>query len=329
VKLFDDDGRQSRPDMTELFLLLQSSPLLFTTMCGVLGLMVGSFLNVVIHRLPKMMEMEWRQQCTELSHDIADEHQTAAEKCHTGTPEHCSGSNPEPPPHIPYNLVVPRSACPHCNHAISAWENIPIVSYLLLRGKCKNCGAAISPRYPIIEAVSGILCAYAAWHFGFGWPAVGALLLVWSLLALTAIDFDTQLLPDDITLPLLWGGLLFNLFEVYAGLSSAVLGAMIGYLALWTVYWLFKLTTGKEGMGYGDFKLLAALGAWLGWQMLPLIILLSSLVGAVVGITLIVALKHGRNIPIPFGPYLAGGGLIALFWGPTLTQEYLQILGQP
>jgi leader peptidase (prepilin peptidase)/N-methyltransferase len=314
--------------MTELFLILQSSPLLFAAMCGVLGLMVGSFLNVVIHRLPKMMEMEWRHQCAELSHGIADEHQTAAEICHPGIPEHLSGINPEPVQHRPYNLIVPRSACPHCNHVISAWENIPIVSYLLLRGKCKNCGAAISPRYPIIEAVSGVLCAYVAWRFGFGWAAVGALLLVWALLALTAIDFDTQLLPDDITLPLLWAGLLFNMFGVFTSLTSAVLGAIIGYLALWCVYWLFKLATGKEGMGYGDFKLLAAMGAWLGWQMLPLIILLSSLVGAVVGITMIVALKHGRNIPIPFGPYLAGGGLIALFWGQTLTQQYLQILGQ-
>jgi len=309
--------------------LLQASPLSFVIVCAVLGLMVGSFLNVVIHRLPKMMEMEWQQQCAELSRREGGEHQAATEICHPGSPEHSSGINPEAPPHIPYNLVIPRSACPHCNHVISAWENIPIVSYLLLRGRCKSCGAAISPRYPIIEAVSGILCAYAAWHFGFGWPAVGALLLVWALLALTAIDFDTQLLPDDITLPLLWTGLLFNLFGVFTGLSSAVLGAVIGYLALWSVYWLFKLTTGKEGMGYGDFKLLAAMGAWLGWQMLPLIILLSSLVGAVVGITMIVALKHGRNIPIPFGPYLAGGGLIALFWGPTLTREYLQILGQP
>ena len=314
--------------MTELFHLLESTPLAFTIMCGVLGLMVGSFLNVVIHRLPKMMEMEWRQQCFELSHGIADKHQTAAEICHPGTPEHISGINPGSVPHRPYNLIVPRSACPHCHHVISAWENIPIVSYLLLLGKCKSCGAAISPRYPIIEAVSGILCAYAAWHFGFGWTAVGSLLLVWALLALTAIDFDTQLLPDDITLPLLWAGLLFNLFGVFSSLSSAVLGAIIGYLALWSVYWLFKLATGKEGMGYGDFKLLAALGAWLGWQMLPLIIMLSSLVGAVVGIIMIVALKHGRNIPIPFGPYLAGGGLIALFWGQTLTQQYLQILGQ-
>jgi leader peptidase (prepilin peptidase) / N-methyltransferase len=284
--------------------LLQTVPAAFIGMCLFLGLMVGSFLNVVIHRLPKMMELGWQQQCAELRGE-------------------------EPATHAPYNLVVPRSACPHCNHAISAWENIPIISYLLLRGKCKGCGAAISPRYPIIEAISGILCAYAATHFGFGLVTVGALLLIWALVALTAIDFDTQLLPDDITLPLLWAGFLFNLFGVFTNLSSAVLGAVIGYLALWSIYWAFKLTTGKEGMVYGDFKLLAALGAWLGWQMLPLIILLSSLVGAVVGITLIVALKHGRNIPIPFGPYLAGGGLIALFWGPALTRSYLQLLAVP
>ena len=303
--------------MAELFQLLQSSPLAFIGMCAVLGLMVGSFLNVVIHRLPKMMELGWQQQCAELSQSDAGDSQSPA------------STEGEPAPHTPYNLIVPRSACPHCNHAISAWENIPIVSYLLLRGKCKGCGAAISPRYPVIEAISGILCAYAAWHFGFGLAAAGALLLIWALLALTAIDFDTQLLPDDITLPLLWAGLLFNLFGVFTNLPSAVLGAVIGYFALWSVYWLFKFTTGKEGMGYGDFKLLAALGAWLGWQMLPLIILLSSLVGAVIGITLIVALKHGRNIPIPFGPYLAGGGLIALFWGQTLTQGYLQLLSVP
>jgi leader peptidase (prepilin peptidase)/N-methyltransferase len=266
--------------------------------------MVGSFLNVVIHRLPKMMELGWQQQCAELRGELIAE-----------TPR--------------YNLLVPRSSCPHCNHAISALENIPVISYLLLRGKCKGCGAGISPRYPVIEAVSGVLSAYAAWHFGFGWAAAGALLLVWALLALTAIDFDTQLLPDDITLPLLWIGLLLNSFGTFTNLHNAVLGAIFGYLSLWGVYWLFKLATGKEGMGYGDFKLLAALGAWLGWQMLPLIILSSSFVGAAVGIVLIVAAKHGRNIPIPFGPYLAGGGLIALFWGQTLTQSYLQLLAAP
>jgi leader peptidase (prepilin peptidase)/N-methyltransferase len=284
--------------------VLQAVPAAFIGVCLILGLMVGSFLNVVIHRLPKMLEIGWQQQCAELRGE-------------------------EPGPVTPYNLMVPRSACPHCNHLISAWENIPVISYLLLRGKCRGCGAAISLRYPVIEAISGILCGFAAWHFGFGLPAAGALLLIWALLALTAIDFDTQLLPDDITLPLLWVGLIFNVFGVFTNLHEAVLGAVIGYLALWSVYWMFKLATGKEGMGYGDFKLLAALGAWLGWQMLPLIILLSSLVGAIVGITLIVAAKRGRNVPIPFGPYLAGGGLIALFWGHTLTQGYLRLLSMP
>lgn len=281
--------------------LLQANPAVLVGACLLLGLMVGSFLNVVIHRLPKMLQAGWQQQCAELRGE-------------------------EIPSSAQYNLVVPRSACPHCNHAITALENIPVISYLWLRGKCSGCGAAISPRYPLIEIVSGVLCTYAALHFGYGLLLVGALLLIWALLALTAIDFDTQLLPDDITLPLLWLGLIFNLFGTFTNLPSALLGAVFGYLALWSVYWLFKLTTGKEGMGYGDFKLLAALGAWLGWQMLPLIILLSSLVGAVIGILLIITLKHGRNIPIPFGPYLAGGGLIALFWGAQLTQQYLQLL---
>jgi len=284
--------------------LLQTSPLFFAIFSGSLGLMVGSFLNVVIHRLPKMMEREWQAQCAELS-----------------------GKPPETLP--PYNLSVPRSACPHCGHQISALENIPVLSYLVLRGKCKGCRAPILPRYPIVEAVSGVLSAYAAWHFGFSAAGIGALLLIWALLALTFIDFDTQLLPDAITLPLLWLGLLLNLFGIYAELPDAVVGAVIGYLALWSVYWLFKLVTGKEGMGYGDFKLLAALGAWLGWQMLPLVIILSSLVGAVVGIILMVVARHGRNVPIPFGPYLAGGGLIALFWGHTLTHSYLQLIAMP
>jgi leader peptidase (prepilin peptidase)/N-methyltransferase len=283
--------------------LLESSPPLFIGVCAVLGLLVGSFLNVVIHRLPKMLERGWHAQCAELRGE-------------------------ETAPGEPYNLLTPRSACPHCHHAISALENIPVLSYLLLRGKCRGCHAAISLRYPIIEAISGILCGFAAWHFGFGLAAIGAILLIWALLALTAIDFDTQLLPDDITLPLIWVGLLFNLYGAFTTLHDAVLGAIAGYIALWAVYWLFKLATGKEGMGYGDFKLLAALGAWLGWQLLPLIIILSSLVGAVIGITLIVAVKRGRDIPIPFGPYLAGGGLIALFWGQTLTQNYLQLLAQ-
>jgi leader peptidase (prepilin peptidase)/N-methyltransferase len=284
--------------------LLQSSPLTFTFLAGTIGLLVGSFLNVVIHRLPKMMEREWKQQCAELN----------------GQEIQASSA---------YNLVVPRSACPHCGHAISALENIPVISYLFLRGRCAGCAVSISPRYPIVEAGSGLLSAYAAWHFGFGLAGIAAITLIWALIALTFIDFDTQLLPDSITLPLLWLGLLLNLNHTFTSLPNALIGSVAGYLVLWSVYWAFKLTTGKEGMGYGDFKLLAALGAWLGWTMLPLIILLSSLVGAVVGVALIIFAKHGRNIPIPFGPYLAGGGLIALFWGQALTQSYLQLLATP
>ncbi|MEI7842258.1 MAG: A24 family peptidase [Gallionellaceae bacterium] len=280
---------------------LQAYPPLFITLAGLIGLLVGSFLNVVIHRLPKMMERDWKAQCAELM-----------------------GNEPSNTP--AYSLVKPRSACPHCNHQISALENIPVISYLMLGGKCKKCRAPISIRYPIVEAVSGILSAFAAWHFGFGAAGFAAIIFVWALIALTCIDLDTQLLPDDITLPLLWLGLLLNLNDVFTSLPNALIGAIGGYLVLWCVYWAFKLITGKEGMGYGDFKLLAAIGAWLGWNMLPLVILLSSVVGAVVGIALIIAAKHGRNVPIPFGPYLAGGGLIALFWGVPLTQSYLQLM---
>lgn len=283
---------------------LQASPSLFITIAGLIGLLVGSFLNVVIHRLPKIMERDWKAQCAELAGGAA-------------------------PKEAPYNLLTPRSACPHCNHQISALENIPVISYLLLRGKCKGCRAPISMRYPTVEIISGVLSAFAAWHFGFGLAGIAAILFVWALIALTGIDLDTQLLPDNITLPLLWLGLLFNLYGTFTGLPGAVIGAVGGYLVLWGVYWAFKLTTGKEGMGYGDFKLLAAIGAWLGWQMLPLVILLSSIVGAAVGITLIIAVKRGREIPIPFGPYLAGGGLIALFWGTQLTQSYLQLFAAP
>lgn len=295
------DPRSSILNMN-LLDLLQSSPPLFVGVCAVLGLLVGSFLNVVIHRLPKMMELGWQQQCAELH----------------GT---------QPAPREPYNLITPRSACPHCHHAISAWENIPVASYLLLRGKCRACKAAISTRYPVIEAVSGLLCGFAALHFGFGLAAAGAIVLIWALLALTVIDFDTQLLPDDITLPLVWGGLLFNLNGGFATLPDALLGAVLGYLALWSVYWLFKLITGKEGMGYGDFKLLAVLGAWLGWQLLPVIILLSSLVGAVVGILLIIVRGRDRNIPIPFGPYLAAAGWLSLLWGHELNTLYMGVAG--
>ena len=281
--------------------LLQHSPAFFISLAGLLGLLVGSFLNVVIYRLPRMMEREWQAQCAELNAQPATEN-------------------------TPFNLMVPRSACPQCHRPISALENIPLLSYLFLRGRCAGCATPISLRYPIVEAVSGGLSAFAAWHFGFGLAGIAALFFIWALVALTFIDFDTQLLPDSITLPLLWLGLLLNLNGAFTSLANAVIGAAAGYLVLWSVYWAFKLFTGKEGMGFGDFKLLAAIGAWLGWTLLPLVILLSSLVGAVVGIILIVATRHGRNIPIPFGPYLAGGGLIALFWGHSLTQSYLQLL---
>lgn len=271
---------------------------------GLLGLCVGSFLNVVIHRLPKMMEQDWLAQCSELRGETVS---TAGE---------------------PLSLARPRSHCPNCGHQITALENIPIISYILiLKGNCSGCGTRISPRYPIVETMTGLLSAYAAWHFGPTMQTLGALALIWGLIALSGIDLDTQLLPDSITLPLIWLGLGFNLWATYTDISSAVTGTMLGYLALWSVFWLFKLATGKEGMGYGDFKLLAALGAWLGWQMLPAIILLSSVVGAIVGITLIIATRHGRNVPIPFGPYLAAAGVIALFWGTQITHSYLNLIG--
>ncbi len=277
---------------------LAASPEVLALAAGLLGLVVGSFLNVVIHRLPRMMEREWRRQCAELE-----------------------GRAPDPAER--YDLLLPPSSCPHCGHRIRALENIPVLSYLWLRGRCSQCGRPIGLRYPLVEAATGLLSAYAVWHFGPGAQAVAAWLLIWLLIALTCIDLDTQLLPDDLTLPLLWLGLLVNLFGVFTDLRSAVIGAMAGYGFLWSVYWAFKLATGKEGMGHGDFKLLAALGAWLGWTMLPAIVLLSSLVGAVVGIGLIVFARHGRDVPIPFGPYLAGGGLVALFWGEHLTRFYL------
>jgi leader peptidase (prepilin peptidase)/N-methyltransferase len=278
--------------------LLRAEPALFTGLVCLLGLMVGSFLNVVIHRLPKMMEADWLAQCAELRGETVP----AAPR---------------------YNLSLPRSACPQCGHTISALENIPLLSWLWLRGRCSACGTPISVRYPLIELLVAVLSAAAAWKWGVSVQTAGALLLVWALVALAFIDLDTTLLPDSLTLPLLWLGLLFNLGGHFASLPDAVIGAMAGYLVLWSVYWLFKLATGKEGMGFGDFKLLAALGAWLGWQMLPVTLLLSSVVGATIGVAMIVLVKHDRRVPIPFGPYLAGGGLVALFFGADLTQAYL------
>ena len=280
--------------------LLQSSPALLVTTCVLLGLAVGSFLNVVIHRLPKILERQWRAECADLA-------------------------GAEPPPAERFNLATPRSRCPSCGHGITALENIPVASYFLLGGRCSACKARISPRYPLVEALSGLISGYAAWRFGFSAAAFGALLFSWTMIALAFIDLDTFYLPDDITLPLLWTGLIFNVFGVFADLNSAVIGAAGGYLALWSIFWLYKLATGKEGMGYGDFKLLAAIGAWLGWKMLPLVILLSSLVGAAIGIALIVFARHERSTPIPFGPYLAIAGLIALLHGEAITRRYLDL----
>jgi leader peptidase (prepilin peptidase)/N-methyltransferase len=279
-----------------------ANPAVYITFVTFFGLIIGSFLNVVIHRLPKMMERDWLRQCQELQNP---------------------GSLPADENVARYNLVVPRSACPACGHQITALENIPLISYAFLRGKCAGCKTPISLRYPLIEALTGLLAGAVAWKFGISSTALAALVFTFALIALTFIDFDTQLLPDDITLPLLWLGLLFNIGGGFTDLQSAVVGAMAGYLILWSIYWLFKLVTGKEGMGYGDFKLLAAIGAWFGWQLLPAVILLSSVVGSVIGIGLMVLARHGREVPIPFGPYLALGGIAALFWGPQLSRLYL------
>ncbi len=281
-------------------LSLLLDPTHFVIVTALLGLAVGSFLNVVIHRLPKMMERQWRSEFAELE-------------------------GKEPPAGDRYNLIVPRSRCPSCEQPITALQNIPLVSYVLLGGKCGACKAGISPRYPCVELLSGLLSGYASWHFGPTLAGVSALVFIWAVIALTFIDLDTFYLPDDITLPLLWAGLLFSLGGAHADLRSAVIGAAAGYLALWSVFWLFKFVTGKEGMGYGDFKLLAAIGAWLGWQVLPLVILLSSLVGAIIGIALMVFARHGRETPIPFGPYLAIAGVIALFHGHEINRQYLNL----
>jgi len=280
--------------------LIQTTPWLLITAAVLLGLVVGSFLNVVIHRLPRMLEQGWRAECAELNGDPLPSGET-------------------------FNLVLPRSRCPHCGHQIRAIENVPVLSYLALRGRCAACKASISPRYPVVEALAGVLAGYVAWRFGASAAAAGAMVFVWTMIALAFIDLDTFYLPDNLTLPLLWTGLLFNIGATFTDLTSAVIGAAAGYLVLWTVFWAYKLATGKEGMGYGDFKLLAAIGAWLGWKMLPLVILLSSFVGAVIGIALIVLARRGRNVPIPFGPYLALAGLIALFYGEQLNRQYLAL----
>lgn len=291
--------------------LFSQNPLLFVALATLLGLLVGSFLNVLVYRLPKMLYADWQQQAREI---LIDSGELAADSVRPVTPAR-------------FNLLVPRSACPHCQHVIKPWENIPLLSWLALKGKCSGCQQAISKRYPLVELASGILSAVVAWKLGFGLPAMAMLLLTWGLLAMSLIDADHQLLPDILVLPLLWLGLLLNTQGMFVSLSDAVLGAAIGYLSLWSIYWLFKLIMGKEGMGYGDFKLLAMLGAWGGWQVLPLTILLSSLVGAVLGIIILRLQKEGMEKPIPYGPYLAVAGWIALLWGNQITQAYLEFAG--
>jgi leader peptidase (prepilin peptidase)/N-methyltransferase len=288
----------------ELFTQL---PFLFVGLSFFLALLIGSFLNVVIYRLPIMMEREWRAQCEEIA-------ETPAGELPTGR----------------FDLIAPRSRCPACGTQITALQNIPVVSYLLLGGKCGSCQAPISRRYPIIELLTAVMTAVVAWRFGFGWEAAAAVLMTWALIAISVIDIDHQIIPDSISLPLIWAGLFLSLFHGSAGAEilfiapgTAIVGGLAGYLSLWSIYHLFRLLTGKEGMGYGDFKLLAALGAWLGWQMLPLIILLSAAVGAVVGISLIVFKRHDRSVPIPFGPYLAAAGWIAMLCGPQIIEAYL------
>ena len=268
----------------------------------VLGLMVGSFLNVVILRLPPRLMQDWREQCRDLLEIKLDDNQA------------------EPAP----GLVKPRSHCPQCGSGIAWYDNIPVLSWLILRARCRNCSAKIGIRYPLVELITGLLSVVVVAHFGIGPEAVSALVLLWALIAATGIDFDHQLLPDQITLPLLWAGLLINLnWQLFASLEDAVIGAIAGYLLLWSVFHLFRLATGKEGMGYGDFKLLAALGAWLGWQLLPVIILMASLVGAVVGILMMIIARRGKDIPIAFGPYLAAAGFIALLYGDELVAFWM------
>ena len=286
-----------------LEVLNQNDWLLLTALVS-LGLVVGSFLNVVIYRLPLMMESRWRKDCCEL---LEVERETQAD--------------------TPLSLSTPNSHCPHCKAAIKPWQNIPVLSYLLLGGKCGNCGAPISIRYPLVEFATALLTVALFSQFDASLALLGAMIFTWSLVALTMIDIDHQLLPDDITLPLMWLGIAFSLAGTTISLQDSVLGAMLGYLSLWSVYWLFKLATGKEGMGYGDFKLLAAMGAWLGWQSIPMLILLSSLVGAICGIALMIATRRGKDIPIPFGPYLAMAGWITLMWGDRLLAYYMGATG--
>ncbi|BBB25521.1 prepilin peptidase [Amphritea japonica] len=295
-----------------LFELIAANTWLSVSVAFGFALLIGSFLNVVIHRLPLMMEHEWQLMAAEAANNNTTD---------TGTTEH-----PKEPATV-YNLAQPASTCPTCGHLIHWYENIPLISYfLILGGKCSSCKTPISLRYPLIELITAAISAAIIYLYGFNLVAFSIVFFSWCLIALTAIDIDHQLLPDKITLPLLWIGLILNSFDYFTSLPSALWGAVLGYLSLWSVYWLFKLITGKEGMGYGDFKLLAALGAWAGADMLPLIILASSLIGAVVGGLMIAFSRHESQTPIPFGPYLAGAGWIALLWGHDLTDWYLQLL---
>ncbi len=271
------------------------------------GLVIGSFLNVVILRLPRRMQAELDEACAEPHEGETDQ-----------LPSRWFG--------LDY-LISPPSTCPHCEHRIRAWENIPVLSFLLLRGRCSSCRAPIGLRYPVVEATTGLLSLLVVSHLGATPAAVAALLLLWGLIALTVIDLDEQLLPDQLTLPLVWLGLIVNINGMFTDLESAVIGAAAGYLSLWFVFQLFRLLTGREGMGYGDFKLLAVFGAFLGWQMLPLIVLLSSFIGALVGVSLVVMRGRDRQVPIPFGPYLAAAGFVALLWGDRINNAYLQFSG--
>jgi leader peptidase (prepilin peptidase) / N-methyltransferase len=301
--------------LNDVAILYSSSPALLAGSVFLLGLVVGSFLNVVVYRLPIMLERDWQAQAAEvLSTDKA---------ATTG-----------PAPVARFTLSTPRSACPKCQAPIKAWQNIPLVSWLVLRGRCASCKAPISARYPLVELATGVLSAWVAWHFGFGMPAVCGLLVTWSLIALTGIDIDHQLLPDNITLPLMWAGLIAAVAvgpvlgaALPVSPKDAIIGAAAGYISLWLVFHAFKLVTGKEGMGYGDFKLFAALGAWLGWKMLPLVIILSAATGAVLGILMILLRGRDRSAPMPFGPYLAGAGWLAMIYGDSLLDTYLRFSG--
>ena len=308
--------------MSEFISLLghsfDQSPWLFITLSFIFAATIGSFLNVVIHRFPVMMKREWQQECNQYLQEYHAEIVTKIGIDKLNTP---IDSFPEK-----YNLVVPGSACPKCKTSIKPWHNLPVFGWLMLKGKCAACHAPISARYPIIEFITGLLVATLAWHFGPSWQFVFASILTFVLIALTGIDLDEMLLPDQMTLPLLWLGLIINLNHTFASPTDAIIGAAAGYLSLWSIFWLFKILTGKEGMGYGDFKLLAVFGAWLGWQMLPLVILLSSLVGALVGITMIVSKRLKQGNPIPFGPYIAAAGWIALIWGQPIVDWYLSTL---